>query len=119
MNTECIITTTNNRGAIDRMKEIAAQIEAISENVELYPVAISQITVPTNCYKTYDEVTGWRPKRQKTVLAQGDYVVFVAGKYHYMNKTALRQLLPKSILTDLVVLFPDAREQFFTDIIEY
>ena len=118
MNTECIIATANDRATTERLQAIAEKIKQASEHIELFPVAISKITAQTNCYKTYDEMVGYYPKQKKTVLEPGDHVLFVAGKYHYMNKTALRRILQENT-KDIYVLFPDATEPFFTDIIEY
>lgn len=122
MNTECIIVATNDRAQIERLKAIAEIITAMSENAEIYPVAISRITEETSCYKTYDESAGYYPKQRKTVLNPGDHVLFIAGKLRFMDKATLRLLTPKeskSIWSDFAVLFPSASNPFFTDIIEY
>jgi hypothetical protein len=94
----------------------------ISDNIELYPVAVSQITRETKCYSSYDEANGWKPKTKKTTLLPGDYVLFIGGKLHYMNKTTMRRFLTtgdRQYLSHFEIVHPDTDETFFEDIKTY
>jgi hypothetical protein len=94
----------------------------ISENIELYPVAVSQITTETKCYPSYDAAQGYRPKTKKTTLFPGDYVLFIHGKLHHMNKNTMKRFLTagdKQYLSHFEIIHPDAYETFFEDIITY
>lgn len=122
MNTECIITTKENRNQKKQLETIRAYIEKLSNEIELYPVALSKITKETKCYKTYDESHGYTQKGKKTILFPDDLVLFVAGKYRYMNKTTLNRYATKdekNALSGIVVLFPQAETTFFEDITTY
>ena len=82
MNCECFYvikegTIEAARTFADRVKERAA-----SRNEELYPVCISKALKSFYANAGYDH-SGW-PNQPK--VKEGEYLVFVQGKYHAMGK---------------------------------
>lgn len=120
MNCECVMVCKTDRTDIAKLRELASLLNRyVAENVELYPVCISEITDQTNAYRSYDAANGWGPKGTKTTLNSGDLVLFIAGKLHYMNKSSVRNYLPASdraILTDFDFWHPAADDDFFEDL---
>lgn len=115
MNCECTVIYKPDRNDESKLHALACILSRyVSENVELYPVSISKVTKKTSAYKNYDRTYG------KTVLQPGDYILFIAGKLHYMNKTTVKQYTPqndKNFITNFEFLHPDTRDEFFTDIL--
>lgn len=119
MNCECVIIYPADRNNIEKLRELSRILRAISDQIELDPVAISRITTETKAYNTYDEAFGWRPKGRKTTLHPDDLALFVAGKYHYMSKAMLRYYLTpedRKTLSDYKIIFPSSDDCFFEDI---
>lgn len=77
MNCECIYYS---RGASRQdYIALAEKVKRMSEDIELYPTAISVMNEKTRCCEEYD---GWG----KTIdIPKGKEVLFVGGKLHYMN----------------------------------
>ena len=122
MNTECIFLSNTARTDKKALENLAVYINKLSDEMELYPVALSRITTETKCYPTYDQAAGWAPKNKKTTILPGDLVLFVAGKYHYMSKQTLRRYAnqeEKNLLSGFTILFPAAEKEFFEDINNY
>ena len=100
MNCECIYYS---KGASqDDLLLLANEIKKIGEQVELYPVAISRLDETCKCCDDYD---GWGECKH---LPRYEAVLFVGGKYAYMNKVRVgrrvfRAWFPKEepIFTDL------------------
>ena len=120
MNCECIMVfkpDPNNPAEPETLAELLHFY--VSDNIELYPVAVSKITRETRCYASYDAAHGWAPKNNKTTLHNGDYVLFVGGKLHHMNKTTIKRYFPasdKQYLSHFAIIHPDTDEDFFEDI---
>lgn len=80
MNCECIYwskDTGKDKWYKNHYVNIAAQV--LDMGVELEPVALSVIKEDVRCYKDYYE------GGDIITIPKGSTVLFVAGKYHYMN----------------------------------
>lgn len=123
MNCECVFVSKTDRADPAKILSLAAALLLdVSDNVELYPVAHSEITTETATYNDYDQAFGWKPKGKKTMLHPNDHVLFVAGKYHYMSKAVLRNYMNKEnreLLKDFQIVFPATHDPFFKDLYTY
>ena len=100
MNCECIYYS---KGATrDDLLRLADEIKKAGQYVEIYPLAISRMDERCKCYDDYD---GWG---QSKTIPKYVAVLFVGGKYHYMNSVRVGHRVFKP-------WFPD-EEPIFTDL---
>ena len=107
MNCECIYwskDTGKDKWYKHGYVSIAAQI--LDMGIELEPVALSTITEDVKCYK------GFYDDGEVVTIPKGSVVLFVAGKYHYMDtiRNGRRVYHP---------YFPVDHEVKFEDITDY
>lgn len=122
MTTECIIIHKQDRNDIDKLCQLYHILETEITDIELYPIAVSEITVKHMAFSNINTAMGYRSTGKQITLQPGDKCLFVQGKDWYMNKTAIRSHLSaegKKLLTEFSIMFPEWTEDstpFFIDL---
>jgi hypothetical protein len=125
MTTECIVIHKTARDNLDELSKLYAILdnELEAAGIELYPVAISEITREYRGWKNINAAMGYFRSGKPIKLHPGDKCLFLRGKDWHMNKTDLRSYLSTKTMKTLVnfeIVFPewpDGNGTFFIDIV--
>lgn len=123
MTTECVIIHKTNRNDTTPLYKLYFVLEnEIPDDIELYPVSVSEITTKHKVFSNINMAMGYYFGGKQKTLKPGEKCLFVGGKDWHMNKQDLRSYLTpesKKFLTEFEIMFPEFTEDmepFFIDL---